>query len=369
MNPSPPGRPRSLLWWEITTAAVLGTVAFAATGMAIVWVISGIAAGWSVCRSMRWAGRRAEPSHRVRTLGQAMVGAALGPALAVQDFAGTAAHLPAVFLGLLLILVGSVIIARLYARWTGTDRLTAGLATLPGGLAIMPSVAVEHGRPPTLIAMIQASRLTVVICAVPLLAPFLGEVNEAPVTELLHLPTGIGGWVFWIVLLVLAPLAAMAGRRLRVPVPALLGPMFAAIVFTVALRVGGVDVAFLQVPFLQEVVGQVFLGLTVGEYLAQRARHSARQILGGLLGVAGTFVLALVLAAVMTPLTPWSFMTCLLVVAPGGAPEMVVVAAAVDADLHVVVLAQTVRQVAVNALMPFWIWLFDREPPSAGSKR
>ncbi|MBR8741797.1 AbrB family transcriptional regulator [Nocardiopsis sp. MG754419] len=367
MTPDPEARPRSLLWWEIATAAVLGTIAFAATGMAIVWVIAGIAAGWLVCRSMRRAGRRAEPSRGVRTLGQALVGAALGPALAVQDFTGTATQLPAVFLGILAILVGSVVVARLYARWTGTDRLTAGLATLPGGLAIMPSVAVEHGRPPTLIAMIQASRLTVVICAVPLLAPFLGEVSEAPVTELFHGPSGLGGWVFWLVLLALAPLSAMAARRLRVPVPALLGPMFAAIVLTVALRVSGVDLRFLQVPFLQEVVGQVFLGLTVGEYLAQRARHSARQVVGGLLGVAGTFLLAVVLAAVMTPLTPWSFMTCLLIVAPGGAPEMVVVAAAVDADLHVVVLAQTVRQVAVNALMPFWIWLFDRDPPNAGS--
>lgn len=363
MSLADPARPRYLLWSEVAVAAVLGITAFALTGMVIVWVVAGIAAGWLVCRGLRWSGRRAEPSSRVRTLGQVLVGSALGPALATQDFARDAAYLPAILGAMLAILAGSVLTAYANARWARVDGLTAGLATLPGGLAIMPSVAGELGRPAGLVALIQSVRMTVVICAVPLLAPLMGDVAAEPVTSLAQGPEGPPGWAFWIALLVIAVAAARLARRWRIPVPALLGPMFAAIAFTLLLRGLGADPSVLRVPLAQEVVGQVFLGLTVGEYLAQRARFTPRHVLGGVGGVLTTFVLALVIAVVLARVTPWSFMTCLLVVAPGGAPEMVVVAAAVDADLHVVVLAQTGRQIIVNALMPLWLWLFTKFDP------
>jgi hypothetical protein len=47
-------------------------------------------------------------------------------------------------------------------------------------------------------------------------------------------------------------------------------------------------------------------------------------------------------------------------VAPGGAPEMIVIAAATGGELTLVLAAQTGRQVIVNALMPVWIRLFSR---------
>lgn len=363
MSPTGPPRPRSLLWCELAVAAALGTTAFALSGSVIVWVVSGIAAGWLACRALRWAGRPAEPSARVRMVGQLLVGSALGPALATQDFVRDAGYLPAVLAAVLAVLVGSVLTAYGYARWARVDGLTAGLSTLPGGLGVMPSVAGELGRPAGLVALVQSARMTVVICAVPLLAPLLGEMAAEPVAALAHGPDGAAGWAFWPALLLVAVGAARLARRLGVPVPALLGPMFAAIGCTLLLRALGTDPEVLRVPLAQEVVGQVFLGLTVGEYLAQRARYSARQILGGIGGVLATFALSVAVAAALVALTPWSLLTCLLVVAPGGAPEMVVVAAAVDAELHVVVLAQTGRQIAVNALMPLWIRLFARFDP------
>lgn len=339
-------------------AVLVGYLAFQITGWAFVWVVGGITSGWAVCRAIRWRNRRAEPSRRIRTIGQALVGAALGPAFVVQDFSGVGPDMLAILVAVILVLLGSVIIAHLYSKYFGVDRLTAGLATLPGGLSIMPAIAAEYNRPPGHVALVQAARIAMVIMSIPLITWMVGDVTAAPVEHLVERPDQVAGWAFWVGLLCLTPIAAMGARKARVPVAALLGPMFASMGLTTALRLGDVDLAVLHVPFSQEAIGQVFLGITVGEYLAQKFRYPGRQILGGLISVVGTLSFSIVLATILWATTPWSFITCLLSVAPGGAPEMVVVASAVDADLHIVVLTQIIRQIAVNSLMPFWLWLF-----------
>lgn len=360
MSAARSARARSLLGVELLLASALAAAAFAQLGMEIVWVISGVAAGWVACRLYQRRGLPAAPSSGVRRLGQILVGSALGPALAVQHFDGALVYLPVILASLLAILGGSVLIANVYARWAGLDNLTSGLATLPGGLVIMPAVAAELNRSPQLVAVVQAARMTLVVCVVALLAPALGEVSSFSLSAVADAPGTTLGWLFWAVLLAGAFGAAWAAARFKVPVAALLGPMFFSFVLVLALRGLGADTAILGVPHGQEMLGQLLLGITVGEYLAQRARTRLRTVAKGFTGVLATFLLALGVAAVMTPLTPWSFLTCLLMVAPGGAPEMVVVAAAVDADLHVVVLAQVGRQLAINALMPLWIKLFKK---------
>lgn len=354
------GRQNRRAWTAIELASAFagGFVAFALTGMAIVWVVAGIIGGWIVLRYARSRGAETTPNRSIRTTGQVLVGAALGPGLAVQDFSDAGTMLIVVVFSVVAILLASVCVARLYARWSGLDRLTAGLATLPGGLAIMPSVAADQGRDPTLVALVQAARLSVVIFSVPLIAPIFGEARSLPTTVLLQAPSASFGWLFWLGTLAAAPLAFMVARRLNVPVAALLGPMFGSFLITVILRGLGVDPAVLQIPFSQEAVGQVLLGLTVGEYLAQKVRIARRPLLGGLASVLATFVISIAVAVLVYLATDLSFMTSLLMVAPGGAPEMVVVAVAVDAELHLVVLSQTLRQIAVNSLMPLWIkWL------------
>lgn len=346
---------------ELGIAFATGFAAFALTGMAIVWVVAGIIGGWGVLRYARAQRTQVLPNRSIRTTGQVLVGGALGPGLAVQDFSDTGAMSLLVVLSVVVILISSVCVARLYALWSGLDRLTAGLATLPGGLAIMPSVAIDHGRDPTLVALVQAARLSAVIFSIALIAPIFTETHSLPKSTLLQTPLSASGWLFWIGTLAVAPLAFLAARRLNVPVAALLGPMAGSFLVTVAVRAVGVEPAVLQIPFSQEALGQVLLGLTVGEYMAQKTRVTRRALIGGFASVLTTFAIAAAVAGLIYLTTDLSFMTSLLMVAPGGAPEMVVVAVAVDADLHLVVLSQTLRQIAVNSLMPLWIkWLSPR---------
>jgi membrane AbrB-like protein len=333
---------------ELLVAAVVGGGLFALTGQPIIWVIAGIAAGALVCRFTR----DKTPNARVRKAGQLLIGAAIGPGLATQDVDASPATLALLAAAVLAILLASIGVARVYSRTTTVDGLTAGMATLPGGIGIMPSVAAEYGRPVGLVAIVQSFRMTVVLVMALVVSGSVPHVEGKP-----FLPQS---WWYVGVLIAGSVGAAWLAGRLRIPVPTLLGPLLFGLVLSLGLRAAGMAPELLAAPFAQEIVGQVLLGITVGEYLAQRYVGSVAALLGGLAGVVATGAVAMLVAGAMTTVSTWSYLTCLLIVAPGGAPEMAVIAAATGGQLPLVLVAQTGRQVLVNLLMPFWLKLFGR---------
>jgi hypothetical protein len=337
-----------ILGGELMVAACVGGALFALTGQPIIWVLAGIAAGALVCLVTR----DKRPNQKVRKTGQLLIGAAIGPGLATQNVDAGPAAFALLAGGVLAILLASIGVARLYSRTTPVDSLTAGMATLPGGIGIMPSVAAEYGKPVGLVAIVQSFRMTLVLVMALVVSGSVPHVGGKPL-----LPQS---WWYVGVLLAGSFAAAWAAGRLRIPVPSLLGPLLFGLALSLGLRAAGMAPELLAAPFLQEIVGQALLGITVGEYLAQRYVGGAAALIGGLVGVAATGGIALLIATGMTALSPWSFLTCLLIVAPGGAPEMAVIAAATGGELPLVLVAQTGRQVLVNLLMPFWLTLFNR---------
>nr|AKG47170.1 putative membrane protein [uncultured bacterium] len=360
MSRAEPTRSRWLPGTELAIAALVGAVLFGLTGVEIIWVVGGVAGGWVTCWAFRRRGAAAEPSSRVRELGQVLVGAAIGPTLAAQQFTASPGHLALLVAAVLAVLGGSLAVARLYCAYGQVDGVTAGMATLPGGLGIMPSVAAALGRPAGLVAIVQATRMTVVVVMVLAVLPVGAPTMTGSSRSGALLPDSPSGWMYSGGLLLGAFVAARVAARLRIPVPTLLGPLLFGCVFALGLRAGGVDPGMLAAPLAQEYIGQALLGITVGEYLAQRFTGAAAALRGGVAAVLVLAGFAVVLAFAMTTVSPWPFLTCLLMVAPGGAPEMVVIAAATDSELALVLAAQTGRQVLVNLLMPVWIRLFTR---------
>ncbi|MCT2582047.1 AbrB family transcriptional regulator [Actinophytocola gossypii] len=354
-------RARWLLPGELVAAGAVGGVLFALTGQAIIWVLGGVLGAVVACRVTRAVGASAAPSARIRKLGQLLIGAAIGPGIAVQELSVSPGQLALLAGGVLAILLASIGIARLYAGLGRVDGLTAGMATLPGGIGIMPSVAAEYGKPVGLVAVVQSFRMTLVLVLALLVFALSGERAGGGHAEPNPLLPGSGpAWLYVAALLGGSVVAAWAAGKVRIPVPTLLGPLLYGCVLSIGLRALGVAPDLLAVPFLQEVVGQALLGITVGEYLAQRYRDGLAALAGGLAGVVATCGVASLIALGITAVGPWSFLSAFLMVAPGGAPEMVVIASATGSDLAFVLAAQTGRQVIVNILMPVWIRLFTR---------
>jgi membrane AbrB-like protein len=321
-------------------------------------VLGGVLGALAACRIARARNHPAEPSARIRKLGQLLIGAAIGPGIATQELSFSPGQLLLLSAGVLAILLASIAIARLYKAFAPVDGLTAGMATLPGGIGIMPSVAAEYGRPVGLVAIVQSFRMTLVLVLALVVFAF-SETQAGTVTHTTRslLPQS---WLYVLALLGGSVAASWAAGKARIPVPTLLGPLIYGCLLSLGLRALGVAPDLLAVPFLQEIVGQALLGITVGEYLAQRYRDGVAELAGGLAGVVATCGIAMLIALGMTAVSPWSFLSAFLMVAPGGAPEMVVIAAATGGELTLVLAAQTGRQVLVNILMPVWIKLFDR---------
>ncbi|WP_291419232.1 AbrB family transcriptional regulator [Actinophytocola sp.] len=350
-------RARWLLAAELAAAAAVGGALFAVTGQGIIWVLGGVLGGVVACRVARASKAPAAPSAKIRKTGQLLIGAAIGPGIASQRLEASFGQLGLLAAGVLGILVASLVVARMYSSLGPVDGLTAGMATLPGGIGVMPSVAAEYGKPVGLVAIVQSVRMTLVLVMALVVFGLSGEQGAIHTAHKTLLPMN---WLYVTGLLAGSLLAWWVAAKLRIPVPSLLGPLLFGCFLSLGLRAAGVAPELLAAPFLQEIIGQALLGITVGEYLAQRYKDGVAELLGGIAGVVATCAVALLIALGMATVSPWSFLTSLLMVAPGGAPEMVVIAAATGGELTLVLAAQTGRQVIVNILMPVWIRLFTR---------
>jgi uncharacterized membrane protein AbrB (regulator of aidB expression) len=83
--------------------------------------------------------------------------------------------------------------------------------------------------------------------------------------------------------------------------------------------------------------------------------------------VALTIAVGFTAAFLAMQLTDWDWLTCLLVTAPGGVAEMILIALALNHDIEIVAAGHIVRLIAINCSIPIWVFLFryfDRHLPA-----
>jgi uncharacterized protein len=384
LNPAP-SSPASLrsptggtLLFELVVALPVGWFFSHLHLGSITWIFAGIFAGTCAMRLAQSQQIAPRPNPRARRLGQALVGMAIGFAIQHQDLAGVVAQLP-VFALLTLLLLGSGWgIGYLYARWSQTNLLEALLATVPGGVGVMSSIAADYGRNVTQVAMVQILRVTTVVVGIPLLAGWLSGTGLNPRGTL---PQSFGLAALSptnLALLLLAlgctSLGVIAAQKLKIPAAPFFGAIAVGVLYNPLLNLlpGITGLAFTPPPLLS-LLGQILLGVTIGEYWgchltpqtgaleqATGSGFNRRALSGAILSVSLTLMAGLVAAAVAHALTTWDWLTCLLVTAPGGAPEMILVSLALHHEVETVTAGHLVRLIAINGSLPIWVLLFSR---------
>jgi membrane AbrB-like protein len=265
-----------------------------------------------------------------------------------------------VFLTLLMLLSGTAI-GYLYSRLSQTNLLTAMLATVPGGIGVMASIAADYGRNVTQVALVQVLRITAVILLIPFVAKSLAGQPGASA-----IPLGQPSFHFnlpYLGLVGLSLLAVVGGvavaKRLRIPAAFFFGAVVVGIGFNPLLQaVPGFSAVEFTPPPLLGMLGNILLGLTIGEYWGSGFTLRKRAIAHALLPVVLTILAGLLTAWIAMRLTSWDWLTCLLVTAPGGAPEMILAALALHHNVETVTAGHLVRLMAINASLPLWVWLF-----------
>nr|WP_242024291.1 AbrB family transcriptional regulator [Trichocoleus sp. FACHB-591] len=336
-------------------AAGFGFIALGIGGGA--WILGGIAAGALAFYIYRARfSDRLEPNRNLRKLGQMIVGLTVGFSIQPHNLEAITAQLPIfVFLALFLLASGGLI-AYIYSRLQKTDLLTATLATVPGNIGIMASLAADYGKSTALVSLVQLIRFTTLISAIPLIAnvshPYDIHTAIATLTQDLF-KLNLTYLLLLVLVLSLTALVVSAAGKLKIPVAAFLGSIVVGIAlnfsFAALPLTAQMDFSFSP---LFKVIGQILLGITIGEYWGLNPKFSRATIAYALVPVILTFFAGLLSAGIAMLLTPWDWLTCLLVTAPGGSPEMIWIALVLHHDVEIVTAGHLVRLIAINFSLP-----------------
>jgi len=113
----------------------------------------------------------------------------------------------------------------------------------------------------------------------------------------------------------------------------------------------------LQLPLAFSLVGQVLLGITIGEYWGINPPLRPAIVGRAVIPISLMFVAAFAIASIIHFLTAWQWLTCLLIAAPGGSPEMIWIALTLHQDTEIITAGHVIRLITINLALPFLISL------------
>lgn len=328
--------PRGTLLARVALAlaiGVAGAAMFVWARMPLPWIIGPMAAN-TVAAMLRLpvAGPMRIRPYVVMVIG-VMLGAGFTPALIGElprwglSVAGLALYLAA----------AGALAVPFYRRIGGYDLVTAYFAAMPGGLNEMMLIGREMGGDDRAIALAHASRVVLVVGLAALWFRVVlglemvaggtpgGPVRELPLREgLLLAGAGVAGFVI--------------GPWLRLPAPALIGPMLVS----AALHLAGLSTA--TPPREAIILAQIVIGTTIGcRFVGVPRRQILRALLLGLGAAAMMMALTGVFAAALWALTGLPPSQVVLAYAPGGLAEMSLVALALGAEVAFVATHHVLR--------------------------
>lgn len=291
----------ALFWWlHLPLAWMLGAMTATGLGALLSWPIAG--------------------SQKARAPMVAVMGAMLGSSFS----AGMIGHQLHWILPLALLVpflavagwAGSVYLQRV----AGMDAKTAFFASAPGGLVDMILMGERAGADATTIALMHGARIFLVVLALPVVIHLVTGADLSGRTATWHPLAGLTPRdAAWFALT--AAGGAIAGYRLRLPAPLLIGPMLAS---AAAHLAGLTD---FTVPSALTAAAQVVMGSTIGSRFAGTPPRAILRCLGHSVGATALLLaIAAAFALVAKALSGLPFAELLLAYAPGGLAEMSLIA-------------------------------------------
>ena len=330
--------------------AAMGAMVFMLLGVPLPWLLGSLTAVL-VAAGLGWPH---SPPAWLKPVALALLGVHVGTAIDAELLA-EARRWPLTLAGMLLLVAVTTFINTWYfERRAGLDRRTAMFAAVPGAQSVVLLTCDEYGADRRQVLLGQISRIVAVIYLVPLLltqfiprdpepanaawAPGLDGAMPEPTALAITLLAGVTSW--WL------------ARRLRLPLPVLVGPI---------LGVGVIQL--LQLPVIDMPPGtllvvQFCLGTSLGAYFVGISLRETRVMLGhGLVAMLMTLMLAVAMTLLMTLVTHHDTAALFLAFVPGGLSEVVLLAASLDVDPAFVVFHHLFRFIAIASLLP---WLATR---------
>ncbi len=238
------------------------------------------------------------------------------------------------------------------------DRVTSYFAATPGGLGIMALVGESYGGDVRVISLTHATRILVVVVSIPLYLRFIEGLNFAPTSQLT--PNGpIANPIELGILAVCGVVGFLVATRLRVPNAAFMGPfLLSACAYFFGVVEGRPPLVLIWTA--QLVIGSALGARFVGVGLADVRRIVLIGFGSGGLMLGG----AILVSKITAPMLGLDTAALLLALAPGGLPEMTLMALALDIDTAFTSTMHIVRIILIVVAAPLIFRLLDwRKPP------
>jgi uncharacterized protein len=240
------------------------------------------------------------------------------------------------------------------------DRKTAALGTLPGAASGMLAMSDPLGADARLVALMQYTRVVVVVVAATLVGRFglVSGTESMPIAGPQTVPESTellvqNNVTTYALTALVAGLGAWAGTKFRLPAGAVLGPLILGILLE---ELGVMHLAWPQgVPQAAYLV----LGLWVGLLFdGDSIKRAGRLLPVVLLSAIGLVVACAALGWALSTLTGIDPITAYLATTPGGIDSVAIVALGSGADAPLVLAIQMLRLLAVIVAGSFlgWLW-------------
>jgi membrane AbrB-like protein len=287
---------------------------------------------------------------RIRPPVVAVIGVLLGSRFSLETMSGAAEWIGTLAILAVYCVIAALIVVPFYRVVGGLDRVTAYFAGMPGGLSEMIEIGEAIGARPVPIILAHSLRIVITIAVIAFwfrvvegyavgAGPAVPQVAISPADMFLLLATGVFG--------------VLAGQKLHLPAPALLGPM----IISGVLHLTAIVETAPPAPVVA--VAQVVLGTILGCRFNGITVQTLVPALGLSLCATGLLlVLAAMGAQIMAVATQIDPVQALLALAPGGMSEMGLIALAVHADAAFVALHHVARILFVIVLAPLGVRCF-----------
>ena len=318
----------------VVAAAGAAAVLFAVLGLPSPALFGGLLAGLVRALALR---RRIGVPPPAMTAAQAVVGVSMG---ALVDL-GTLRAVAANWLPVLLVTLGTLLLSLLAGLvlrlQPGISPVTGAFALIAGGASGIIVMARELGADERMVAVLQYLRVLLIVVLMPVVAT--GLYGAAPGSG-----SGAGddgpGWLVGLLFTVACGLVGLvAGRWLRLPVAALLGPLLLA----AAVDLSGLGRGA-QVPVAVGVAAFLVIGLQVGlSFTRDSLATIGRALPLALAVIIGLIVASAGLGAVLAATTGASALDGYLATTPGGLYAVLATATDSGADATFVLAVQVLR--------------------------
>ncbi len=292
---------------------------------------------------------------QLRNAGLIVIGYSMGRTVTPETAGEILSNLPAMFAVTLLTMSFCVGVGYFAHRRTGISFASGMLGFIPGGLAQMVLLTEEiEDADVTVVTFLQMIRVLAVVFSVPFIAQGIG-----PMAAGAHSPAAAPGALGWSVVLpavLAAPVGAWLASLLKLPIPCLLGPIFAT---AAAVLLGGE--APRVSPWLMN-PALIFFGTYFGIIISLESIRRLGRVLPYAIGGSFAILAFTVLVAYgLTFVVPATMLTSFLSTAPGGLSEVGVVALALHADVAFIMAYQLFRLFSILLLLPPLIrWWFKK---------